>query len=148
MKLSAHAVRRLWSLHAWAGVIGGLVLYLMFLTGAIALFQHPLEAWEEPLAQQAPGGASLQATLDHGVGLIGAAPDDLWFYAARDGRGAAKWIYQRPGASRPTTLWVDPRSPRLVPERERMSSFLYALHFLWHDATGNWLYYAAGLLAV
>ena len=147
-KLSPHAFTRFWDLHAWAGVLGGLVLYVMFLAGGITLFHEQLETWEEPLAQTVAGDPALQATLDRGLSALGSMPADIWFRPSKDGRGAAKLVYQAPGQTEWTTAWVDPERPRLVPERERLAGFLYALHFLWHDAVGNWLYYCAGLLAV
>jgi uncharacterized iron-regulated membrane protein len=52
LKLSRHAFTRYFTLHAWAGVLGGLVLYVMFAAGALTLFHEPLEVWEEPLAQR------------------------------------------------------------------------------------------------
>lgn len=78
-KLSRHAFTRFWDLHAWCGVIAGLVLYIMFVTGGITLFHTQLETWEEPFAQRSPSGReSLQGVLDRAFAAKGSFPDDLW----------------------------------------------------------------------
>jgi uncharacterized iron-regulated membrane protein len=148
MKLSPHAFTRFWDVHAWAGVIGGLLLYVMFLTGSITLFHEQLETWEEPLAQRMSSGASLQSTLERGFAAAGTPRGAVWFYPPRAEHGTAKLSYQLPNADTWKTAWIDAERRALVPERERLSSFLYSIHFLWHDATGNWLYYLAGGLAL
>ncbi|AGP41612.1 PepSY-associated TM helix domain-containing protein [Sorangium cellulosum] len=144
-KLSRHAFTTFWGVHAWAGVIGGLLLYVMFLTGGITLFRRQLAVWEEPLTQQRSvidqGG--LQATLDQGLAAAGTTPEELWLELPTDGLGAARLGYYAQGER--FSSWVH---EGLVPEREGLSSFLYDLHYLWHRATGVWLYYVAGLLCV
>lgn len=149
MKLSAHAFTRFWGVHAWAGVIGGLVLYAMFLTGSITLFHEQIAVWEEPLAQRTrTGDLSLKATLESGLAAAGPTRDEVWLYPPSAGHGTAKLSYRSADAETWRTAWIDVERGTLVPERERLSSFLYAIHFLWHDATGDWLYYGAGGLAV
>ena len=67
-KLSRHAFTRFWDLHAWSGVIAGLVLYIMFVTGGITLFHAQLETWEEPFAQRSSSGRKgLQAALNRAI---------------------------------------------------------------------------------
>ncbi|MBV1862052.1 MAG: PepSY domain-containing protein, partial [Nannocystaceae bacterium] len=46
----------LYDVHAWVGVCAGLVLYLMFITGIVALVWESVEAWEEPAHHSAPTG--------------------------------------------------------------------------------------------
>lgn len=154
-KLSPHAFTTFWNVHAWAGVVGGLLLYLMFLTGGITLFHEQLAVWEEPLAQQrsaageasageaSVGERSLEATLARGLSAMGSVPEELWFYPPKNGLGVAKLRYFSPGKD--TSLWIH---DGLTPERERLSEFLFRLHYLWHELTGLWLYYLAGVLAV
>lgn len=146
MKLSPYAFARFWDVHAWTGVIGGLVLYIMFLTGAITLFHGELEIWQEPLAQQAPARASHQALFERALAKLPVQPDDVWFYPKA--AGAAQLGYTDPTAGSWRRLWIDGASGELVPERERLADFLYNLHFLWHEVTGDWLYRFSGFLAV
>jgi uncharacterized iron-regulated membrane protein len=147
MKLSPHAFTRFWGLHAWAGVLAGLVLYLMFLTGGITLFHEQLEAWEDPLAQRsATAPRELQRSLDAAFAAHGSVPDDLWFYPPKNGRGEARIGFQDGDVWK--DFWIDSKTGQLTPQRERLAHFIYGLHFLWHDVTGEWLYYFAGILAV
>lgn len=144
-KLSRHAFTTFWDVHAWTGVIGGLLLYVMFLSGGITLFRRQLAVWEEPLTQQRSSveQVGLQATLDQGLAAAGTTPEQLWFDLPKGGLGAARLLYFSQGEA--VTSWVH---EGLVPERERLSDFLYDLHYLWHRATGVWLFYVAGLLCV
>jgi uncharacterized iron-regulated membrane protein len=89
MKLSAHAFTRFWDVHAWVGVIGGLVLYVMFLTGAITLFHQELEVWQEPLAQQARLPGTHQALFERAFAKLPARLESVWFYP-KDRCGAAR----------------------------------------------------------
>src|SRR5262245_58029600 len=122
VKLSAHAFRRFWDLHAWAGVIAGLVLHVMFITGGITLFHEHLAIWEEPLAQaEAPAAGRAADALDRAFAARGAVPDDFWFYPPRDGRGLARVGFQDGEDWR--NFWIDASAGRLVRERERLTHF-------------------------
>lgn len=145
-KLSSHAFTRFWDLHAWSGVVGGLVLYFMFVTGGITLFHEELAVWQEPLAQQAPAQGTHQALLERALAKLPVRPESVWFYPKAT--GAAQVGYTDPKTDSWRRLWFDDRTGQLIPERERLADFLYSLHFLWHEVTGEWLYYLSGLLAV
>ncbi|WP_437656495.1 PepSY-associated TM helix domain-containing protein [Sorangium sp. So ce1182] len=144
-KLSRHAFTTFWDVHAWAGVIGGLLLYVMFLAGGITLFRRQLAVWEEPLTQQRSSveQVGLQATLDQGLSAAPATPEQLWLDLPADGLGAARILYYAQGEG--VSLWIH---EGLVREREALSNFLYELHYLSHRATGLWPFYLAGLLCV
>jgi uncharacterized iron-regulated membrane protein len=146
MKLSAHAFTRFWDLHAWAGVLGGLVLYVMFFMGAITLFHGEIETWQEPLAQQAPLRVSHQALFERALAKLPAEPEDVWFHP--QATGAAQLGYADPKTGSWRRLWIDGSSGELIPARERLADFLYNLHFLWHEVTGDWLYRLSGFLAI
>jgi uncharacterized iron-regulated membrane protein len=125
-------------------VLTGLVLYVMFLAGGFTLFHEQLETWEEPLAQRThEAQSSLERQLSAGLEAMGTTPAALWF---------------TPGPA-PSFNWQDEhgewREGRLdsergviVAQRERLAHFTYALHYLWHDLTGLWLYTVAGLLGL
>jgi uncharacterized iron-regulated membrane protein len=146
MKLSAHAFSRFWDVHAWSGVLGGLVLYVMFITGAITLFHEELEIWQEPMAQQAPAVGTHQAQFERALANLPSRPASVWFYPKA--HGAAELGYTDPKTDTWHKLSIDGPTGELVPERERLADFLYGLHFLWHEATGDWLYRCSGFLAV
>ena len=145
-KLSRHAFTRFWDLHAWSGVLGGLVLHVMFLAGAITLFHEQLEVWQDPYAQRAAPEAKLAPALTQALASLDTPPRALWIEPPSDGLGTPKVSYQAESGEW-TSAWVDAERGVLVPERERLAGFLYSIHFLWHDAIGEWLYYVAGMLA-
>lgn len=143
MRLTPYALRRFWHVHAWAGVITSLVVYVMFMLGAVVLFYRPLTIWEEPL-QQRPAVAmtSLQGTLDLAQGL----PDEFYYYLPKGGHGLPKLGYYLPDTTKWRMWWIDPDAGRVVPQRELTAAYVYDLHYLWHDITGYWLQYGAGVL--
>ncbi|WP_437633787.1 PepSY-associated TM helix domain-containing protein [Sorangium sp. So ce854] len=144
-KLSRHAFTTFWDVHAWTGVIGGLLLHVMFLSGGITLFRRQLAVWEEPLTQERSSieQTGLQATLDRALAAAGTTPEQIWLDLPEGGLGAARIQYFAQGEA--VSSWVH---EEIVPERERLSEFLYELHYLWHRATGDWLFYLGGLLCV
>jgi uncharacterized iron-regulated membrane protein len=149
MKLSRHAFVRFWGLHAWAGVVGALLLYLMCACGALTLFREQLARWEEPLSQVSVAAPiSLEQSLSSGLDAVGDVAAEVWLEPSKHPGGAAKLTFQRRGSARWESAWVEPERGEVVPERERLSGFIYRLHFLWHEVTGFWLYYLAGLLSV
>ena len=177
-RLPSHAILHWWDIHSWAGVVGGLILYIMFAAGATTLFHHELEVWEEPIHQRtAPADRPVEPLLARAYGALRAGEDPLrppveaagaaadpkidpkapslgafWFFPPHAGRGEAAVAYQD-GAGTWHTAYVDSHAsgaggPVLLEQRERLAHFLYGLHYLWHDLTGQWLYLFAGLLAV
>ncbi len=147
MKLSSEAFRRFYELHAWAGVVTGLVLYVMFLAGGFTLFHEQLERWEEPLAQRAfSAPRTLDSQLRNGLRAMGSTPQTVWFAPEEDvGEPHFDWQDEH-GEWKAAHL--DSASGALVMQRDHLAHFTYQLHYLWHDLTGLWLYYVAGLLSL
>ncbi|MFY0579886.1 PepSY domain-containing protein [Cystobacter fuscus] len=58
MKLAPRTFRIQWDLHAWAGVIASLFLFVIFFCGVFSLFREDIEVWQEPAFQRAPPGES------------------------------------------------------------------------------------------
>lgn len=143
LKLSVHAWKRYWDVHAWSGVITSLLVYVMFVLGAVTLFYRPLTVWEEPILQRrAPELRSVQAPLQ----LAEPLPEELYYYLPKDDRGVPKLGYFLPGTTHWRMWWLDESLPRALPQREYAAAFIYDLHYLWHEATGYWLQYCAGIL--
>jgi len=145
-KLSPHAFTRFWDLHAWVGVIGGLVLYIMFFAGALTLFHGELEVWQEPLAQEPPSRVSHQGLFERALAKLPLQPESVWFQPSAT--RAAQIGYTDPKTDTWRQFLFDVQTDRLIEERERLADFLYGLHFLWHEVTGDWLYRLSGFLAV
>ena len=146
-RLSTHAFTRFWDLHAWSGVVVGLVLYIMFLAGGLTLFHEELRVWEDPLGQTLPGEKQEpERVLERALTVKGSTPHDLWWYPPKHERGEPRVSFEEAGTWQ--RAWVDSKTGRLVPERERLADFTFSLHFLWHDLTGDWLYRVAGFLSL
>lgn len=210
-KLPPRAILHWWDIHSWAGIGGGLILYVMFVAGATTLFHHELEVWEEPIHQRAapqvrplePALAQLYRTLRAGedptqrpkadvaaeaaekqateeaakadgadeAGVAVATAADavaadasagaatapttaeapsltaFWFFPPHPGRGEAATAYMD-GNAKWHVAYLDRKSGELLEQRERLAHFLYGLHYLWFDLTGETLYIFAGILAV
>jgi uncharacterized iron-regulated membrane protein len=143
-KMSPRVVSRYWGTHAWAGIVTSLVIYVMFLLGSFVLFYQPLTVWEEPLKQEpARDVASWQRLADLGEPL---PEQDIWIYAPQHERGLPKLGYFLPGTTAWRMWWLDDAAERVIPQREMAAAYVYDLHYLWHDVTGYWLQYGAGVM--
>lgn len=131
MKLAPRTFQIFWDAHAWSGVIASLLLYVMFLMGAFALFYPEIDAWAEPapaLAQEPAVGVppKLQPLLEEldreyhvlGAGRVAFMPE----------RGSLR-AYVRRGEEY-TDLRYSPEAGRLVVARSGLGTFLYSLHYL------------------
>ncbi len=65
----ASLILRLWDVHTWLGVMASVVLSVMFVAGAFALFHDELSTWEDPRVLDVRSGLSrdLDAALARGV---------------------------------------------------------------------------------
>jgi len=146
MKFSAHAFGHFWDLHAWAGVISGLVLYVMFLAGSLTLFRAEVGVWQEPLAHQRSTHESHQAQLERALAAAPATKGPIWFYPATT--GAARLSYREAATGISRQSWFDENAGRLVHDREQLAQFVFSVHRLSHDRTGEWVEKLAGVLAI
>lgn len=142
-RLTRHALTRFWFAHAWAGAITALLVYVMFFLGAVVLFYRPLTIWEEPLLQRPPQAPT---SLQQVVELAAPASEEFYVYFASEERPLPKVGYYLPDTTLWRMWWVDTEAGRSIPEREKAAAFIYDLHYLWHDVTGYWLQYGAGVL--
>jgi uncharacterized iron-regulated membrane protein len=143
LRLSRHAFTRFWSAHAWAGVITALLVYVMFFLGGVVLFYHQLTVWEEPLLQRPPVELpSLEAALR----VAQPESEEFYLYLPGEERAMTKVGYYLPDTTVWRMWWLDVDRGQRIPEREKAAAFVYDLHYLWHDVTGFWLQYGAGVL--
>ncbi len=142
MKLRRRTFRIFWDVHAWAGVISALFLYLMFFAAAFALFHSELNDWAEPrstaTAHEPPALQPLlrQLLRQQRAGApthVGFSLHDATLRAdLRSAEGQREFRYA-------------PDSRRLEPLRSDLGSFLYELHYLGPIPYGIYL---AGLAAM
>lgn len=131
--------------HTWVGIATGLVLFVMFFTGVVALFHEPIAAWEEPAHHHEAAG-SLDIWMQE---LVALAPDDAKRVAvgmpqpAEGMRSPVGFVESAPGVFeeyvRTDGAWR--------PVRTGAGEFLYHLHFLYH-ASAPWLMNLAGIVSI
>ncbi|ALS62036.1 PepSY-associated TM helix domain-containing protein [Pandoraea norimbergensis] len=52
--MRAQTLRQYLSVHTWAGIVAGFALFIAMLGGALTVFQHEIERWEQPATRHAP----------------------------------------------------------------------------------------------
>ncbi|MPT49184.1 MAG: PepSY domain-containing protein, partial [Sphingobium sp.] len=127
------------SLHTWAGLLPGWLLYVVFLFGTIAFFQQEISAWMRPELQT---GSVSNATLDRIVQRLSeTAPDSKnWRVSLPDERGGdpitASWESPT-GVSEERNF--DPVIGReLIIRATEGGYFLYRFHFDLHYMPSMW----------
>ena len=101
--MKAARLRRFIDLHAWLGMVSGLILFVAFFAGAINVFHHELHHWQTPQAtaqasQQAIDGQALLTRVteqypDARTRLFFLPEEDpavMWFQTSETGGG--EWL--------------------------------------------------------
>ncbi|WP_353190911.1 PepSY-associated TM helix domain-containing protein [Pandoraea pnomenusa] len=52
--MRAQTLRQYLSVHTWAGIVAGFALFVAMLGGALTVFHHEIERWEQPVTRHAP----------------------------------------------------------------------------------------------
>lgn len=63
---SQRTLNRLFTLHSWAGIVTGLLMFIVCFSGAVVVFKHEIDLWANPSLAQLPRSekpASLDAVL-------------------------------------------------------------------------------------
>jgi uncharacterized iron-regulated membrane protein len=145
MKLSPRTFRIQFDLHAWAGVIASLFLFVIFFCGVFAMFREELEVWQDPALQVAPPetppsfDAMLARVREHASLPRGS---HLGMLAHEDTRFITAYLFEPTGMR---VLWLDPVTGVSLPERSRLASELYWMHFFYRLPWGMEF---AGLVSV
>jgi uncharacterized iron-regulated membrane protein len=141
-------------LHTWAGVMFAGVLFVIFWTGTLLVFDRELDRWLQPSTR-------LPATLAQThQGLDGPVLDSVLRLTA----GAPSWLVRLPTPRQPTVelSWrsrgseasqrrhLDPRTGAVLPDTGTAgaSDFLFKLHYSLHldwQKLGAWIVGAAGM---
>lgn len=64
MVLSAKRIRQLYAWHRWTGLASGLFIFVITLTGAVAVFKHEIDRLLTPALRVAPSDSGQRASLD------------------------------------------------------------------------------------
>ncbi len=142
MKLRPHTYEAWWDLHAWAGVISSLVVYVMFFFGTLTLFHSELRVWEEPRGPT-PTLAEVDRIIDQGIQRRQIAPASVRVNFPQGREGFS--ISYESGTGEEHERFIERGG--LVEPRSNAADFLYSMHYLQFPGAPGWLYTAAGLAA-
>ncbi|VVD73384.1 PepSY-associated TM helix domain-containing protein [Pandoraea fibrosis] len=132
--MRAQTLRQFLSVHTWAGIVAGFALFIAMLGGALTVFHHEIERWEQPATRHAPLSLAQTEQLAEivrakypaaraqmGVVLPNHSPTPFAYWQAPSG----EWMQARLGLS------ADGGAPSLVigDARPGLSSTINALHY-------------------
>ncbi|WP_337303157.1 PepSY-associated TM helix domain-containing protein [Sphingomonas sp. MMO-176] len=123
-------------IHGWLGLVGGWLLFVMFLTGTASYFRPEITRWmqpELPWRTVAPAAAA-QAAVSY---LTRVGPDDRqWYVFLPDARTAITRVFVTPNpaapasATRATEILLDPTTGQPLRARDtRGGEHFYRFHF-------------------
>ncbi|WP_374624884.1 PepSY-associated TM helix domain-containing protein [Pandoraea sp.] len=132
--MRAQTLRQYLSVHTWAGIVAGFALFVAMLGGALTVFHHEIERWEQPATRHAPLSLAQTEQLadmvrtqfpaareQMGVVLPNHSPTPFAYWQAADGT----WMQAR------LRLSADGTAPSLAigGARPGLSSTINALHY-------------------
>jgi uncharacterized iron-regulated membrane protein len=144
------------SLHTWAGLLLGWILYAMFLTGTVSYFKDELSQWMRPeLARlsQIPDQAAVAQRIADELGNTVAGASQ-WSMRLPDGRTNSVYAFWRASARNPGQRGFgeanfDPATGRKVASRDTLGGeFFYRFHFQFHYMPVVWGRWLAGAAAM
>jgi uncharacterized iron-regulated membrane protein len=140
-------------LHTWAGVVIGLLLFVIFWMGSLSVFDREIDRWMMPMTRLAPPSSPALPSLDATARPV----------AERLAAGASPWTLLLPtprvptvelrfpdGAGELVRRHVDPASGRLLADSGSAggNGFFFPFHYKLHLKTfdlGYWLVGFAGM---
>ena len=144
------------SLHTWAGLLLGWVLYAMFLTGTVSYFKDELSQWmrpELPRLSQIPDRAVVAQRVADELGNI-AAGTSQWSIRLPDERNNSAYAFWRTSPRNPGQRGFgegnfDPATGQRVTSRDTLGGeFFYRFHFQFHYMPVVWGRWLAGAAAM
>ena len=132
--MRAQTLRQYLSVHTWAGIVAGFALFVAMLGGALTVFHHEIERWEQPATRHAPLTLAQTEQLAEmvrekypaareqmGVVLPNHSPTPFAYWQQPDG----EWMQAR------LRLDADGSAPSLVTgdARPGLSATINALHY-------------------
>ena len=142
------------ALHTWAGVVLGSLIFVIFWTGTLSVFDREIDRWMMP-ATRLPSPSTLPPVKLDGV---------VFESATQLAKGAAQWFVRLPSERVPAVelRWRDektktterrflhPQTGAVLRDADTLAGtgfifpFHYALHIKWMDV-GEWLVGLAGM---
>ena len=144
------------SLHTWAGLLLGWVLYSMFLTGTVSYFKDELSQWarpELPHLVQVPDPAEVAQRVANEFSRMDGGTSQ-WSMRVPDARNNSVYAFWRTSARTPgqrgfAEAHFDPATGEKVASRETLGGdFFYRYHFQFHYMPVVWGRWLAGIAAM
>ena len=136
-------VQRVLSGHAAVGLLASGLLYLVCLTGALAVFQQDLQRWEEPgipeVARVSP--AAVQHALEETLARQGKPTDHAYVHMPT--RGLPRLVVTTDNGAN----YVDNEGAFVAPEAHAWTEFVLTMHYYLH-LPPTWGVMFTGLLGV
>lgn len=133
--MKAATLRIFLALHTWTGLVTGMLLFIAFYAGAIAVFVHELQGWERPAETRVEmDGAVVHAQAQSLVdGLLRAHPEAAHGFVVNlpgehDVRPWVHWFNEKTREQHKFVLDQD-SDFTAVPARGSYIDFIYDLHF-------------------
>ncbi|MFT4179095.1 MAG: PepSY-associated TM helix domain-containing protein [Thermomonas sp.] len=131
--MKAATLRSFLAVHTWIGLITGMALFIAFYAGAVTVFTHELQDWQQPASQDVQTGDALaqsQALLDAVLAQHGDDEGELFLTlpGTRSARAAAYWFDEGNG-SRKEYVLDDAGKLTEANTRAGFVQFIYDLHF-------------------
>lgn len=133
--------------HTWGGLCLGWVLFIVFFTGTIAVFEPEISAWMRPEVRVQQRAATAVAVAAAEKALRQLASDaDVWFVALPQGRISNVEVSWKKG-KQDFHQFIDPSTGAVIKARDTEGGEFFALfHYeLSRGHTGTWLVSIAGL---
>ncbi len=152
MKLSAmeNFRRSMGWFHTWLGIALGAVLFAVFWTGTLTVFDKEIDQWMKPelrLPAQEPVSLN-EVVLPHLQALDLQPGSAVWVGPPRERLPAIRLFYND-AAGKPHNELLDPRTGEAfnLTDSHAASEFLFHFHFMLH-MPGIWGYYIVALAAL
>jgi uncharacterized iron-regulated membrane protein len=133
-------------LHTWGGLLFGWLLFVIFFTGTLTVFDKEITYWMQPeLHHLRPAPPNIDAAAQQLADL--ASESKRWWIKLPDSREpAARIFWQQQGLSGDHRL--DPASGHVLKVRDtRGGDFFYRFHYQLHlDRPGIWIVGAAAMV--
>ena len=132
--------------HTWGGLLFGWLLFVIFLTGTLTVFDKEITYWMQPeLHHLTPGLPNIEAATQELTRLAPLA-ERWWVELPHAREPAVKIFWQQTGTSE-TRLLEPATADGLQPRETRGGDFFYRFHYQLHlDRPGIWIVGAAAMV--
>ena len=137
-------------LHTWAGVVLGALLFAIFWTGTLSVFDREIDLWMMPMTRLPAGGSPTSAELIRpAIAEAAAARSAFLSVTFPTERQPAIRLYWS-GEAGPVLRYLDPVTGTALPDPGTLAGtgFLYPFHYMLHIQVGRlgaWIVGFAGM---